>query len=42
MKELTTKQAILARRSIRRCKPDPVPAEHLSQLPAPMAELILP
>ncbi|MCX5797617.1 MAG: nitroreductase family protein [Elusimicrobia bacterium] len=32
MKELTTKQAILARRSIRRYKPDPVPEEHLTQL----------
>ena len=32
MKELTTKQAISARRSIRRFKPDPVPAEHVTQL----------
>ena len=32
MKELTTKQAISARRSIRRFKPDPVPEEHITQL----------
>jgi len=32
MKELSTKQAISERRSIRRFKPDPVPEEHITEL----------